>query len=184
MKNQAELYGLSIDVAGALPSVGDREPVAGSAGLSFEGVYDLVFVPGEDIEWRLEIRRIAGGVEVNGRITGEVTLSCYRCLEEFEFPLSLDVREHALWLSEHEMDEDDEQATEYMVTDGVLDLEPVIRDAVCLAFPARRVCDEGCRGICELCGASLNTDPCGCDTARVDARLKPLEELKKRLEQR
>ncbi len=182
MKDQQIISGLQIDVSNALPSVGDRRTVSGTGSLRLEDVYDLDFEPGDDVAWKFQVRRIAGGVEVTGSISGVVTLACYRCLEGFEFRLSLEVREHALWLSEAELEEDEEPATEYMVTDGVLDLEPIIRDSICLAFPAVRVCDEACRGLCNVCGANLNLEPCGCDTGHVDARLKPLEELKKRLE--
>jgi DUF177 domain-containing protein len=182
MKDQPFVSGLQIDVSKALPSVGDRRRVSGTASLRLEDVYYVTFEPGDEITWDFQVRRIAGGVEVTGTIAGVVTLTCYRCLEGFEFGLSLDVREHALWLSEAELEEDEEPATEYMVTDGVLDLEPIIRDTVCLAFPARRICDEACRGLCNACGANLNLETCGCDTGHIDARLKPLEELKKRLE--
>ena len=69
-----------------------------------------------------------------------------------------------------------------MVIDGVLDLEPIIRDVIALSFTASRVCDEACRGLCVKCGANLNVDDCGCETGHIDARLKPLEELKRRME--
>ncbi len=184
MRDESRAMGLKIDVAAALPSVGDRRTETGYARLVLEDGYDVIFVPGDEVAWSFDIRRIAGGVEVNGLITGVTTLLCYRCLEGFEFPLSLKVREHALWLSEADLEEDNEPATEYMVSDGMLDLESILRDAVCLAFPARRVCGDDCRGLCALCGANLNLEPCGCDTRRVDTRLKPLEELKNRLEAR
>lgn len=173
---------MQIDVSNALPSVGDRESIKGAARLALSDVYDVVFAPGDEVGWEFEIRRIAGGVEVSGSISGAVDLTCYRCLEKFDFSVSVRVREHALWLGEVEDEDSDEYAAEYMVTDGILDLEPVIRDAVCLAFPVRRVCDESCKGLCPSCGANLNVNPCGCDSTRIDARLKPLEELKKRLE--
>lgn len=184
MKDQATVPGLKIDVSSALPSVGDKKTIRGSARLELADVYDVTFVPGDDIAWRLDVRRIAGGIEVTGSISGVVTLACYRCLEGFEFAISLKVREHVLWLNGADGDEDDELASEYMVIDGILDLEPIIRDAVCLAFPARRVCQEGCKGLCIKCGANLNVEPCTCDTGHVDARLQPLEELKRRLEAR
>jgi uncharacterized protein len=182
MNDNTGVTGLQLDVSSALPTVGDKKTVAGAARLVLEDGYDVEFEPGDDVAWRLEVRRIAGGVEVTGSIDGVITLQCYRCLEGFKFPLSLRVREHALWLSEAEAEEEEEPVAEYMVTDGILDLETVIRDSVCLAFPAKRVCDESCKGLCTICGANLNLEPCGCDTRVVDARLKPLEELKKRLE--
>jgi len=182
MKDDSRVDGLQVDVSDVLPAVGDRKSVRGAARLVLESGYDITFVPGDEVYWELEVRRIAGGVEVNGSISGVVNMICHRCLEGFEFTLSMSVREHALWLSEAEVDEEVEYASEYIVIDGMLDIEPILRDAICLVFPARRVCDESCKGLCARCGANLNLEPCGCDTTRVDARLKPLEELKKRLE--
>lgn len=182
MKDQRAVTGLLIDVARELPAVGDRRRFSGSVRLVLEDVYDIEFVPGEQIQWWFDIRRVAGGLEVAGGIDGMITLACHRCLEPFDFPLSLSMREHALWLSEAEIQEGEEPAAEYMVTDGELDLEPVVRDSIALSLPAARVCDEGCRGLCQHCGANLNVEPCGCGAARVDARLKPLEALKQKLE--
>jgi uncharacterized protein len=182
MKDETGATGLQLDVSSALPTVGDKKTVTGTARLVLEDGYDVAFEPGEDVAWRLDVRRIAGGVEVTGSIDGVITLQCYRCLEGYEFPLSLRVREHALWLSEAEAEEEEEPVSEYMVTDGILDLETVIRDSICLAFPAKRICGESCKGLCTNCGTNLNVEPCGCDTRVMDARLKPLEELKKRLE--
>lgn len=182
MEDQRAITGLKIDVGRELPAVGDRRRFAGSARLALEDVYDLEFLPGDQVEWRFDVRRVAGGLEVTGGIDGVITLVCYRCLETFDLPLSISVREHALWLSEAEMHEAEEPAAEYMVTDGVLDLEPIIRDSIALSLPAARVCDEGCRGLCQQCGANLNVEPCGCVAGRVDARLRPLEELKRKLE--
>ncbi len=182
MKDRNAITGLRMEVSSELPAVGDRRLVAGTARLVLEDVYDIEFLPGEQVEWRFEVRRIAGGLEITGGINGTVTLVCYRCLETFDFPLSLSVREHALWLSEAEMEEEEEPASEYMVTDGELDLEPIIRDNVALSLPVTRVCDEGCKGLCPRCGANLNVETCACDRGHVDARLKPLESLKTRLE--
>jgi uncharacterized protein len=182
MKDLTGLAGLQIDVSQALPTVGEKKSIKGSARLLIEETNEVTFTPGEEVAWMLELRRIAGGVEIAGSINGVVTLSCYRCLEDFDFLLSLRVREHALWLSEEEFEDQEEAGLDYVVADGILDLEPVIRDSICLAFPVKRVCGESCRGLCARCGANLNLEPCGCDTAAVDSRLKPLEELKKRLE--
>jgi len=182
MKEQSKIPSLKIDIPSALPTVGDKKTLVGSAMLVLVDMYDISFDPGDEIDWKLDLRRIAGGVEVTGAISGVIELSCYRCLDRFEFPISLKVREHALWLNEEDVDEDDAPASEYMVIDGVLDLEPIIRDVIALSFPASRVCDEACRGLCVKCGANLNVDDCGCETGHIDARLKPLEELKRRME--
>ena len=179
---EPSLPSLLVDVLAALPAVGDRKLLEGTANLVLEDVYGISFKPGDEVSWNLELRRIAGGVEVNGRVYGSVSLLCYRCLENYEYPLDLKVREHALWLGDSDLEEGEDEQAEYMVLDGVLDLESVLRDSISLAFPAMRVCDESCKGLCPICGTNLNLKTCDCFRGAVDERLKPLEQLKKRLE--
>jgi uncharacterized protein len=174
---------LHVDVIAVLPAVGDRKLIKGTANLVLEDVYGIRFEPGDQASWSLELRRIAGGVEVSGTVTGTASLLCYRCLENYEYPLDLKVREHALWLSDSDLEESGSEPSEYMVLDGVLDLETVLRDSISLAFPATRVCDNSCKGLCARCGANLNLETCDCPKGAVDERLKPLEQLKKRLEE-
>jgi uncharacterized protein len=38
------------------------------------------------------------------------------------------------------------------VVDGLIDLEPAVRDAVVLALPQAPVCSEDCPGLCPECG--------------------------------
>lgn len=174
---------LEIDVSGGLASVGDLKSVSGVAAVLLRDGYDLVFLPGNGINWSLDMRRIEGAVEVNITVGGRVELTCYRCLKKFDFSLDIKTREHALWLEEGKEKPGDEAMDEYVVTGESLDLTPILRDAICLGLPSRRVCEEKCRGLCPVCGADLNLEQCGCDTGPTDARLKPLADLKKRLEE-
>jgi len=184
MNNRSQTPTLKIDVSAALPVIGDRKKVEDSADLEFRDGFDVEFKPGAGVSWSLELRRIAGAVEVSGTVVGAVTLLCFRCLEEFSFPLSLGLREHALWLNGAEGEPDEETSPDYMVVDGELDLEPILRDAIVLAFPVRRVCSEECKGLCVDCGANLNLEPCECVPRPADVRFSPLAELKKRMESR
>ena len=53
----------------------------------------------------------------------------------------------------------DEEA--YPLSGDELDLEPLARDAVLLELPLAPLCSEDCRGLCPVCGANRNTEPCG-----------------------
>ena len=53
-------------------------------------------------------------------------------------------------------DEDDEVST---LQDDLLDLEPLLRDAVVLALPFQPLCEDDCPGLCVECGARLADDP-------------------------
>jgi uncharacterized protein len=60
----------------------------------------------------------------------------------------------------------------------VIDLDPVVREQVLLALPNYPVCNEGCKGLCSVCGANLNERDCGCDRHVPDPRWAGLEKLK------
>ena len=182
MDDEKVAAALRIDVSESLPAVGDSRCFRGNARVVFDDQHQLAFLEGEGVSWSVVLRRIAGGVEVNIVVSGVVVLSCFRCLNEYEFPFSVKSREHALWVSEGHLEPGDGFDEEYQITDGFFDLMAVLRDAIYLSFPAMRVCREDCRGLCSTCGADLNLGDCGCDRQRFDERLKPLEELKKRLE--
>src|SRR5450756_3140887 len=98
MKEQGPISEVDIDAAAVLPRVGDRKRFTGSAQVVVEDHYALTFLPGDGVSWDLHITRITGGVEISGRVSGLVTLECARCLENFDQPVDLRLREHALWL--------------------------------------------------------------------------------------
>lgn len=99
---------------------------------------------------------------------------CMRCLE----PASLDLE-----VESREVDqagaEDPELRSPY-VADDELDIGRWAHDATMLALPARFLCRSDCRGLCPVCGESLNdTDPADHehDTA-PDSRWAKLSDLK------
>ena len=59
--------------------------------------------------------------------------------------------------TEHDdRDLDDETSR---LEDDLVDLEPLLRDAVVLALPFQPVCREDCPGLCSECGVHLADDP-------------------------
>ena len=52
--------------------------------------------------------------------------------------------------------EDDEASR---LEGDLLDLEPLLRDAVVLALPFQPLCEDDCPGLCTECGARLKDDP-------------------------
>lgn len=170
---------LKVNVETLMPEVGDSKRVKGSSGLTPVKGYELDFIAGSDVEWVVEMRRLSGGLEVAGSISGGVELECARCLRKFGFPLDIAIKEVAIFVSSG-YEEVEGPSGEYLVVDGVLDLEPVFRDAICLSLPNRRVCADTCRGICPVCGADLNVETCGCASRTIDLRLKPLLKYKDR----
>ncbi|HEX9822840.1 MAG TPA: YceD family protein [Actinomycetota bacterium] len=151
-----------LDKPGASRRVRLEEPVAGLA-------TELAAVPEEPpVGLEVLLESVVEGIYVTGSVWGPMRLSCARCLTDFEREFRLEVAE--LYAREPE------EADAYPLGDGVLDLAPMIRDAVLLEMPFAPLCREDCRGLCERCGGNRNRDECSC-APRVDPRWAELEKL-------
>ena len=71
-------------------------------------------------------------------------------------------------------EEDDEVST---LQGDLVDLEPLLRDAVVLALPFQPLCQDDCPGLCPECGARLADDPDHGHDAPVDPRWAALSAL-------
>lgn len=116
---------------------------------------DVIGVPpGSPIDLELRLESVVEGVLVTG--TAEVLLrgECARCLEEINDRALIDIQELFLYPGK---ELDDAEASR--LEGDLIDLEPVLRDAVVLDLPFMPLCQPQCAGLCPQCGANLNTDP-------------------------
>ncbi|MEN0072688.1 MAG: DUF177 domain-containing protein, partial [Propionicimonas sp.] len=54
--------------------------------------------------------------------------------------------------------------------EDLVDLEPLLRDAVVLDLPFTPLCRPDCAGLCPTCGENLNRDPEHSHAEATDAR--------------
>ena len=142
--------------------------------------------------------------ERNVLLEGATTLAlqsdCRRCLRavESEFPvvfmLSLVAKsaEHPAPRSGHERrsdkkekeeeveeEFDETQADEELYDGEKIDLAPILREQLLLGLPAiEPLCQEGCKGLCVVCGQDLNERDCGHQQKPPDPRWSALKGLK------
>ena len=101
------------------------------------------------------IGRTPQGMVVLGDFKGSSTMECVRCLLEFQQPLHAQFSELYAFKS-HSVSE-----SELIVPDdGNIDLAPLVREYMLLEVPIRPLCRPDCKGLCNICGADLNTEPC------------------------
>ena len=111
-------------------------------------------VAGDSVDARLDVSRTAGGYAVRLRFTAHVAGACMRCLEDADVPVEVDARE-----VDQPGSEDEELRSPYIEGDE-LELGSWAHDSLALALPLQLVCRPDCRGLCPVCGASLNdADP-------------------------
>ena len=123
--------------------------------------------------------RVQGTFSFDGKafhVTAEGTASygavCARCNKPFTETLSFPIDEHFV----RDVAGDDEQDA-YPYTREQLDLKQPFLDDLFLNLPLVSVCKPDCKGLCPICGADRNTDPCACQTEIGGGPMALLQQL-------
>jgi uncharacterized protein len=141
---------------------------------------DILGVPeGSTVELDLRLEAVMEGVLVSGTATADLEGECARCLEPLTDTVRVDLQELFVYddsndRSHHGDDEDDDVSR---LEEDLLDLEPLLRDAVVLALPFQPLCREDCPGLCVECGARLADDPGHRHDAAIDPRWAALGDV-------
>ena len=140
------------------------------------GIEVLRVTEGSPVEVDLRLEAVMEGVLVTGTALASLDGECARCLE----PISddIEVRFQELFVYEDHALPEDEDIEVSMLQDDLVDLEPILRDAVVLALPFQPLCKEDCPGLCPECGALLAEDPDHAHDAATDPRWAALADLK------
>jgi uncharacterized protein len=115
---------------------------------------EMVGVPeGTDIELDLRLEAVMEGVLVSGTARAPLTGECARCLDPLASSIEVDFQELYVYSDTRsgESAEEDERRLE----GDLIDLEPVVRDAMVLALPLSPLCRDDCPGLCADCGVRL-----------------------------
>ena len=98
-------------------------------------------------------------VIVRGVARAVIQSPCARCLKPALTSVEAGIDEAFVRDQGQEREADDDQ---YLYSGHVLDLDEAVRTALLLELPSRILCREDCRGLCDQCGADLNTNACSC----------------------
>ena len=134
---------------------------------------EMVAVPtGSDMVLDLRLEAVMEGVLVTGTAEVALTGECARCLDPFQDELVADLQELYVYSDSDAVDEE----TARMEGD-LIDLEPLLRDAVVPALPFSPRCTPDCPGLCAECGARLADEPEHSHEAAIDPRWESLRGL-------
>lgn len=115
-------------------------------------------------------------VDVQGKLSVELDMSCSRCLKPLHQHLNIPFHEQfKLVKPSEEMDNEDDDTI--YVNDENVDLVPYVEESFVLHIPMTAVCKDTCKGLCPNCGKDLNEGTCDCDTEVVDPRLAALKDF-------
>jgi uncharacterized protein len=122
---------------------------------------DVIGIPaGEQVALDVRLESVVEGVLVSGTASALVAGQCARCLDPLVDRLEVDVTELFAYPGTATVDTTDPDEVSRVV-DDLVDLEPVVRDAMLLALPQAPLCRDDCPGLCPGCGvkrAELGTD--------------------------
>ena len=145
------------------------------------GIEVLSVPEGSPVELDLRLEAVMEGVLLTGTATATLAGECVRCLEPIEDEILARLQELYVYPDQHakatEHDDRDLDDETSLLEDDLLDLEPLLRDAVVLALPFQPLCMDDCPGLCTECGARLADDPDHSHEAPIDPRWAGLENL-------
>lgn len=121
--------------------------------------------PGSPVDLDLRLESVVEGVLVTGTAVVRLRGNCARCLEEISRTEEVDLQELFCYPGK-ELDD----AEALRIEGELIDLEPVLRDAVVLDLPFTPLCRPDCAGLCPECGANLNADPDHSHAEPIDPR--------------
>ncbi len=136
--------------------------------VSYEGRTVLSYAVSSAPEFVLRIVHTRGNsFQIGGEGSLTLRIPCARCLELTEQTI-LFTLDRSFDL-ESGLDADGDECG--FLTDKLLDTDRLILDEAVMNLPARVLCREDCKGLCERCGANLNEGPCSCGERETPTRM-------------
>jgi uncharacterized protein len=155
---------------------GSQRLVATTAPAPADLGIEVLRVPeGSPVELDLRLEAVMEGVLVTGTAHASLEGECARCLEPIEDEIDVTLQE--LFVYEDHAIPDEEDSEVSTLQDDLVDLEPLLRDAVVLALPFQPLCEDDCPGLCPECGARLADDPDHAHEEPIDPRWAALTQL-------
>ena len=151
--------------------VGDPENFV----LDFEGLTKVI-----EVSHKLDIQHSGEEYFCQGKIDASILIECSRCLKEFERQLAEKTDFIACSKPDEEEKEniqDNEDYAYFIGSDIQVDITEITRQAIILAVSMKPLCNENCRGLCQVCGTNLNDSTCSCVKETIDPRWEGLKNL-------
>ncbi len=131
------------------------------------------------VQGTVEVEHKGRYLEVRAEAKAIVTLTCDRCLSQYNHRVQLNAQE-VIWLrdetiqSEIELDSEESDLVETLPPNGTFDPAQWLYEQVCLAIPPQKLCDDACEGI-EIDDAKAGNP--------LDGRWSILEQLKNQMKE-
>lgn len=136
---------------------------------------------GLPIQGKVQLLRTNRSILVSGKLETTDRVVCSRCLEEFNYPLTLDIEEEYFLTRDAAsglpLPPPTEDSVFVIDENYLLDLSEAMRQYMLLVLPMKPICQQDCAGLCPYCGRNLNYEPCDCTPIRPDSPWAQLQGL-------
>ena len=167
---------MQINVAGLM-----QEPIGTARTYEIDDEVDFGEGNVRRAKGQVRLMRTQRGILVQAEIETETDLDCSRCLEPFQFPVTLKIDEEYLptidILSGERMPLPDEPGAFRIDERHIIDLSEAVRQYTLMAVPMKPLCEAACAGLCPTCGKNLNHGACRCPPPEGDPRWAKLQKL-------
>jgi len=120
-----------------------------------------------------KITNVGPILEMEAEAVYEFKTNCARCLKEIVCEENFAITEK-LVREENRTSYDDV----YIFHGYYLDLSDIVLKNFLLNTSLKYLCSNDCKGLCSVCGADLNVNPCSCSHEEIDPRLAVLKSFK------
>lgn len=131
-------------------------------GINREFLFEAISVASEDglvvsdIEGKAKVSRTPQGLFVEGDFSGNISLTCVRCLCDYIQPMRWEFDELFAFSRDNITD-----SGLLIPDDAHIDLYPLVHDFAFIEVPIQPICSPDCKGLCIECGQNLNEKDCG-----------------------
>jgi len=126
----------------------------------------------ENFDGSVNVGRTPQGLVVQGSFSGDTSLQCMRCLNEFNYRLNWELTELYAF-SKNSVSE-----SGLLLPDSAqIDLAPLLREYALLEVPIKPIHSPDCKGLCIECGQDLNEMDCGHDQGHDNSPFSVLKNL-------
>jgi uncharacterized protein len=157
---------LVLDVTKIPPEGQDVDSPLTAGEVHLEGEDSFVLEAGGRLVCRVE-KGDGESVHVRGRLTAQLGVDCSRCLEAYSHAVAQELDLFYLPRvagldSEEDAELSDRELVVAYYDAARIDLGEMIREQLFLGLPMKRLCSEGCQGLCPSCGVDRNASSCQC----------------------
>lgn len=117
---------------------------------AFDFNIDNEIIKSSDIKFSFNANKYDNIVYIKYNIYGCFLLECSRCLDEFKYDININFD------------------SSFDVEKYEIDVLEQVKETLILSIPMKPLCNEDCKGICQVCGKNKNVSNCSCEQNQND----------------